>query len=128
MAEEYGPKGFSFVFLYTREAHPGENYPAHRSMEQKVGRGGTALFRCDWTDPPTVRSVLEYVLESRGRRREGLRLAPFYAEFAGYRWNDQEQCEKGPRWAGPQAVEDFRRAREARANAGPRPGAIVLES
>jgi hypothetical protein len=25
-----------FLFLYTREAHPGENFPAHQSMEQKL--------------------------------------------------------------------------------------------
>ncbi|NKB86965.1 MAG: hypothetical protein GKS06_01920 [Acidobacteria bacterium] len=26
----------SFVFLYTREAHPGENYPHHTDFEQKL--------------------------------------------------------------------------------------------
>ena len=36
MAREYEPKGFNFVFVYTREAHPGENFPAHRNMEQKL--------------------------------------------------------------------------------------------
>ena len=36
MAREFGPKGFSFLFLYTREAHPGENYPAHRSFDDKI--------------------------------------------------------------------------------------------
>jgi len=36
MAPEYGPKGFDFIFVYVREAHPGEHFPAHRSMEQKL--------------------------------------------------------------------------------------------
>ncbi len=36
MAKEYGPKGFNFVFVYAREAHPGEHYGPHRSMEQKL--------------------------------------------------------------------------------------------
>ena len=36
MAREYAGQGFAFVFLYTREAHPGENFPAHRSMDQKL--------------------------------------------------------------------------------------------
>ncbi len=36
MAREYAEKGVEFVFLYTREAHPGENFSAHRSIEQKL--------------------------------------------------------------------------------------------
>jgi len=36
MARKYANEGFVFVFLYSREAHPGENFPAHRSMEQKL--------------------------------------------------------------------------------------------
>jgi hypothetical protein len=36
MAREYAPEGFTFVFVYTREAHPGEYYGPHRSMEQKL--------------------------------------------------------------------------------------------
>jgi len=32
----YGGRGFSFVFIYTREVHPGENVPPHRSLAQKV--------------------------------------------------------------------------------------------
>jgi hypothetical protein len=116
MSREYGGKGVAFVFLYTREAHPGENFPAHRSVEQKlrhatifreqfkirrpilvddlvgtghrlygmlpnmtylIGRGGKVLFRADWTDPPTIEMMLQYVMTSRGRRRQGLHLAHF---------------------------------------------------
>lgn len=36
LAEEYRPKGFEFLFIFTREAHPGENFPRHTSMEQKL--------------------------------------------------------------------------------------------
>jgi len=36
MAREYEQKGFHFIFVYTREAHPGENYGPHRSIEQKL--------------------------------------------------------------------------------------------
>ncbi|MCI0439629.1 MAG: hypothetical protein L0177_10930 [Chloroflexi bacterium] len=36
MAEEFARHNVGFVFLYTREAHPGENYPHHTSMEQKL--------------------------------------------------------------------------------------------
>lgn len=35
LALGYADKGIKSIFLYTREAHPGENFPAHRDMEQK---------------------------------------------------------------------------------------------
>ena len=165
MAREFAPKGVEFVFLYTREAHPGENYPAHRSIEQKLAharafreelkverpilvddlsgtahklygslpnmtylitRGGRVLFRADWTDPPTIQYALSYVLDSRARRREGLRLAPFYAEFVGYRWNDPAKFQEGLARAGLQAVDDFSRALEKRSQQPLRPGRIDL--
>jgi thiol-disulfide isomerase/thioredoxin len=166
MSKELSGKGISFIFVYVREAHPGENFPAHRSLEQKlaharsfreqfrierpilvddlagtghkmygmlpnmtylIGRGGKVLFRADWTDPPTIRNALDYVLASRARRREGLRLAPFYAEFVGYRWSDISAVEQGLARAGKKAVEDFKRANERFKKQGPRPGKIKLE-
>ncbi len=166
MAREFEGKGVTFVFVYTREAHPGERYPAHRSMEQKlaharsfrellgiqrpilvddlvgtghrlygllpnmtylVGRGGKVLFRADWTDPPTIRHALEYVLASRARRQEGLRLGPFYAEFVGYRWTDFGRFMEGLERAGRQAVEDYRRAADRWQRQGLRPGRISLD-
>ena len=38
MAKDYESKGFKSIFVYTREAHPGEHYPAHRSIEQKISQ------------------------------------------------------------------------------------------
>lgn len=35
IAERYRNQGVGSFFLYTNEAHPGENYPHHTSMEQK---------------------------------------------------------------------------------------------
>jgi peroxiredoxin len=32
----YGGRGFPFLFVYVREIHPGENFPPHRSIEQKL--------------------------------------------------------------------------------------------
>lgn len=32
----YSSNGIGSVFFYTREAHPGEYFPAHQSMDQKV--------------------------------------------------------------------------------------------
>ena len=165
MAREYASQGFAFVFLYTREAHPGENFPAHRSMEQKlsharafkerfqierpilvddlfgaghklygmlpnmtylIGRSGKVLFRADWTDPPTIECVIQYVQSSRARRREGFHLAPFYAELVGYRWNNPAKVREGLERAGPKAVEDFERATQRWQKRGPRPGRIEI--
>jgi hypothetical protein len=36
MAKVFASKNTHFMFVYTREAHPGENYPAHRTFEQKL--------------------------------------------------------------------------------------------
>ncbi len=35
LAEQFGPQGVGSIFLYTHEAHPGENYPHLRNMAQK---------------------------------------------------------------------------------------------
>jgi hypothetical protein len=35
MVAEYADRAVNSVFIYTREAHPGEQYPAHTSFEQK---------------------------------------------------------------------------------------------
>ena len=32
---KYRDRGFEFFIVYSREAHPGENYPHHQSFEQK---------------------------------------------------------------------------------------------
>jgi hypothetical protein len=36
MAEGYRGQGVVSLFVYTREAHPGENYPEHRSLDDKL--------------------------------------------------------------------------------------------
>ena len=36
LAERYAEEGVGSIFLYTHEAHPGENYPPLRSMAQKT--------------------------------------------------------------------------------------------
>ena len=48
MAREYEPEGFSFLFVYTREAHPGENYGPHGSMEQKLAHAQAFQERGGW--------------------------------------------------------------------------------
>ena len=166
MAREYVAKNVVFIFLYVREAHPGENFPAHRTMEQKlsharafqkqfiierpilvddltgtghkfygmlpnmtylIGRGGKVLFRADWCDPPTIRTAVEYVLASRARRSEGLRLAPFYAEFVGYRWHDPDKAKEQMSRAGTKAIEDYERVQQRWRKRGSRPGRIEID-
>lgn len=161
MAREYEPQGFTFLFVYTREAHPGENYGPLRGMEQKlaharalkergrmerpilvdnlvgtghklygelpnmtyiIGRSGRVLFRSDWTDPPTIEFFLKYLLFVRERRRNGERLAGFYAECMGYRSVDPAKFQQGLEVAGPQAVEDFSRTMQRWMNEGKVPG------
>jgi hypothetical protein len=78
--EKYQPSGFAFFIVYVREAHPGENYPHHESIEQKfehakklrtleninkipiliddiqgtmhktIDREGTVAYKSDWSD------------------------------------------------------------------------------
>lgn len=36
LAGRYSQEGVGSIFLYTNEAHPGEYYPHHTSMEQKL--------------------------------------------------------------------------------------------
>lgn len=36
LAQQHRDQGFEFLFIYTREAHPAERWPAHRSFEQKL--------------------------------------------------------------------------------------------
>jgi hypothetical protein len=166
MAREYAAEGFASVFVYTREVHPGEHFPAHRSADQKlayartfaerfgierpilvddlagtghrfygllpnmtylVSRAGRVLFRADWTDPPTIRAALDYVVAARARRRQGMRLKPFYAESVGYRWSDPAKFQEGLHVAGPQAVEDFAQAMERWASGAPLKGALAID-
>ena len=67
MAREYASKGFTFIFVYTREAHPGENYGAHQNMEQKLAH---AQAFCDrWN---IERPILVDDLEGKGHRLYGM--------------------------------------------------------
>jgi hypothetical protein len=162
LAAHYAPRGYRFVFVYTREAHPGEYYPHHTSFEQKlaharvlrdhhrvqrpilvddlagtlhraygtlpnmtyvVGRAGRITFKSNWTDAETIRFALEYQLRMANLRREGARLAPFYAELQGLRWNDPAKFQEGLAFAGPKAVAEFAAVTKRWQQEGRRPDA-----
>jgi hypothetical protein len=46
MAARYAHRSVRSVFLYTREAHPGENYRHHSSMDDK--RNNPRAFRTEF--------------------------------------------------------------------------------
>jgi hypothetical protein len=92
------------------------------NMTYLIGRGGRVLFRADWTDPPTIEWAVQYIQSARACRREGMHLAPFYAEIVGYRWSNPAKVREGLERAGPKAVDDFDRAMQRRQKQGPRPG------
>ena len=121
MARKYAHEGFVFDFLYGREAHPGENFPAHRSMEQKL-----ALARA-FKERFQIERAVRYIQDSRARRREGFHMAPFYAEIVGYRWSDPGKVTEGLVRAGPRAVANYERAMAHRQKQGPRPGRIEID-
>ncbi len=45
MADRYREHGITFVFVYCREAHPGEAHPHHTSFEQKLEHARTMVER-----------------------------------------------------------------------------------
>ena len=47
IADEFADRGVQSFFLYTREAHPGENYPHHTSFEQKLEQA--RVFKERWS-------------------------------------------------------------------------------
>jgi hypothetical protein len=161
LTAEYEPRGYRFVFIYTREALPGEHYPHHTSLAQKltharvlrdhhhvqrpvlvddlagtlhraydtlpnmtyvVSRAGRITFKSNWTDAETIRFALDYQLRTADLRREGTRLAPFYAELQGLRWNDPAKFQEGLAFAGPKAVAESADAAKRWQQAGRRPG------
>lgn len=137
------------VFVYVREAHPGEHYSHHESFDQKIelarefqrlfdvkrpilvddidgtahtafgrlpnmtyilGPGNRVVFRSAWTDAQITRTAIDYLLARRADRRDGMRLAPFYAEIEGSRWVDNVAFTAGLERNGPRAVTEFAEA------------------
>ena len=103
-----------------------ELYGALPNMTYVIDRGGKVLFRSDWTDAPTIEKVLDYILDARKQRREGLRMAPFYAEMVGYRWSDLAKHHEVLEKAGPQALSDWENSQKRGAQQPPRPGRIQI--
>jgi hypothetical protein len=58
MARAYADHGIASVFFYTREAHPGERYPAHRSLEQKLAHARDFRDRFEIARPILVDDLI----------------------------------------------------------------------
>jgi hypothetical protein len=57
IAEQFADQKVGSIFLYTNEAHPGENYPHHTSFEQKLQQA-QALRDVYGVDRPIVVDAL----------------------------------------------------------------------
>ena len=57
MAEEFSPQGIQFIFMYVREAHPGDRYPHHTSFEQKLSHARDFAAACKVKRPILVDSL-----------------------------------------------------------------------
>ena len=54
IADEFSAQEIGSIFLYTNEAHPGENYPPLRTMEQKFRHARALRDVLDVTRPILV--------------------------------------------------------------------------
>ena len=57
IADLYAEDGVGSIFLYTHEAHPGEHYPHHSSMEQKFRHARALRDELGVTRPILVDSL-----------------------------------------------------------------------
>lgn len=80
LAEEFRPGRVSFIFIYTHEAHPGENYPHHVSFEQKLAHARAFRDHFDVRRPVMVDALdgschraygsmpdMTWIIDRRGR-------------------------------------------------------------
>ena len=57
LAAEYQDKGFDFVFVFTREAHPGELHPHHTRFEQKLDQARAFQSQLRYQTPHPMLTV-----------------------------------------------------------------------
>ncbi|MBI5823418.1 MAG: hypothetical protein HZB18_05270 [Chloroflexi bacterium] len=118
IADRYAAHNIGSIFLYTHEAHPGENYPHLTSMEQKFRHaydlrdvlGVTRPILVDALDGACHENAIQYFAQIPQRRKAGERLAPFHVERLDYRNQEREQFYRALERNGPKAVEEFRKA------------------
>jgi hypothetical protein len=67
MAEEFAPPDFRFLFVYAREAHPSDRFPAHTSLEGKLGHARRMRERLQMKRPMLVDDLEGTVHHAYGR-------------------------------------------------------------
>jgi hypothetical protein len=54
LADRFAPRGVTSAFIYTREAHPGENYREHTSMAGKRANAAALVAHCSLRRPVLI--------------------------------------------------------------------------
>jgi len=67
MAEEFAPPDFRFLFVYAREAHPSDRFPAHTSLEGKLEHARAMAERLHMKRPMLVDDLEGTVHHAYGR-------------------------------------------------------------
>jgi hypothetical protein len=130
LAVEYQDKGFEFVFVYTREAHPGEIRPHHVSFEQKLAQARAfqkeydiqrpilvddldgEAHRAYGALPDTLKFILDYQIRRLELRQANRKVGPNYCELLGFRPRQWDRFVAHLQTNGPRAVADWEAAME----------------
>ncbi len=77
-------------------------------MTYIINPDGRISYRANWTDPDSLRSVMDYFLEKEEAAEKQPRQAPFYMEVQGQRGIDREAFLAGLlENGGERALEEF---------------------
>ena len=87
-------------------------YGALPNMTWVIGRGGTILYKADWTSAANVEAFLERYALGRNRRPPSGAVGPYLTEQVEYRDIDRETFYERLRRNGPRAHDEFKRAEE----------------
>jgi hypothetical protein len=108
LREVYGVKRPILLDALAGDCH--RAYGSMPNMTWIFNRRGVPMYKSDWSDPRSVETALEYLLEVDSRRAAGERLAPFRVERLDYRNVDQQAFYEGLARNGPKAVHEFSNA------------------
>ena len=81
-------------------------------MTWVIGRGGTIVYKADWTSAANVEAFLLRYSQGRARRPASGTIAPYVTEQIEYRDVDRPAFYEQLRRNGPRAYDEFKRAEE----------------
>ncbi|MDX1622214.1 MAG: deiodinase-related protein, partial [Nitriliruptorales bacterium] len=82
------------------------------NMTWVIGRGGTILYKADWTSAANVEAFLTRYEEGRRRKPASGAVAPYMTEQIEFRDVDREEFYARLRRNGQRAYDEFKRAEE----------------